>query len=43
MWGLGIWCEPSETIVIMDVNGDGVSYDRNEDGSQSGIEGEEND
>lgn len=41
IWGLGIWCEPSETIVNMDLNGDGTAYDRNEDGSKSGIDTEE--
>ena len=30
IWGLGIWCEPSETISQADVNGDGVVYDRDE-------------
>lgn len=38
IWGLGIWCEPSETVVVADLNGDGVTYDRDEDGSQTGTE-----
>ncbi len=38
IWGLGIWCEPSETIVNMDLNGDGTAYDRNENGENGGQE-----
>lgn len=41
IWGIGIWCEPAETIVQMDIDGDGVAYDRNE-GDNSGREGGEN-
>ena len=41
IWGIGIWCEPAETIVQMDIDGDGVAYDRNE-GDNSGQEGGEN-
>ena len=37
IWGLGIWCEPSETIINMDLNGDGKTYDSDE-GDQSGME-----
>ena len=37
IWGLGIWCEISEDISGMDVNGDGVVYDRQEE-NQSGVE-----
>jgi len=37
IWGLGIWCEPSETIINMDLNGDGKAYDEDE-GDQSGME-----
>ena len=28
IWGLGIWCEPAENIVQMDINGDGALYNR---------------
>jgi len=35
IWGLGAWCEPNETIVNMDLDGDGVAYERNE-GENSG-------
>ena len=38
IWNLGIWCEPSETIVNMDLNGDGTAYDRNENNAQGGVE-----
>lgn len=27
IWGLGIWCEPSEAVTGSDTNGDGVAYD----------------
>ena len=36
LWGLNIWCEPSENET-MDLNGDGVQYDVN-DGDNSGTE-----
>ena len=39
IWGLSIWCEPSESVVAVDVNGDGASWDRNQDGQNSGEEG----
>lgn len=35
IWGIGMWYEPSETVVAQDLNGDGVMYDR-EDGGQDG-------
>ena len=38
IWQVGMWYEPSETITKTDTNGDGVMYDRNDDGSQGGIE-----
>ena len=38
IWGTSIWCEPAENIMGADVNGDGLTYDRNEDGSHSGVE-----
>lgn len=34
IWGLGIWVEPSECVIAMDTDGDGVVYD-NQD--QSGM------
>ena len=39
IWGLSIWCEPSESVVAVDVNGDGASWDRNDEGQNSGQEG----
>ena len=38
IFGLGIWCEPSENIVGADLSGDGLMYDRNTEGEQSGPE-----
>lgn len=38
IWGLGIWCEPAENIIGADIDGDGLAYDRNDDGSNSGVE-----
>lgn len=28
IWGLEMWCEPSEAVIQVDLNGDGVDYDR---------------
>lgn len=42
IFGTSIWCEPSETIVNMDLNGDGTAYDRNENGENGGQEDESN-
>ena len=38
IWGIGIWCEPAENIMGADANGDGVIYDRNEAGENSGAD-----
>lgn len=38
IWDLGIWCEPAENIIGADINGDGLVYDRNEAGENSGVE-----
>ncbi len=38
IWGLGIWCEPAQNIIGADTDGDGLMYDRNEDGESSGAE-----
>ena len=38
IWGLGIWCEPNESIIGMDMDGDGVAYERNEAGENGGVE-----
>lgn len=37
IWGIGLWYEPSETITKADENADGVLYDRNEAGENSGV------
>lgn len=38
IWGLGIWCEPAQNILGADIDGDGLVYDRNQNGENSGIE-----
>lgn len=38
IWGLGMWCEPAENITGADMNGDGLMYDRNDDGAQTGTD-----
>ena len=42
IWGIGIWCEPAENIMGADINGDGVIYDRNEVGENSGVDSADN-
>ena len=41
LWDLGIWCELSETVSGLDINGDGVNYDESTNGSGSGYSTEE--
>lgn len=43
IWNLGIWVEPAENISGTDRNGDGVIYDDNVDGSNTGVENNEGD
>ena len=38
IWDLGIWYEPSENEIGADLNGDGLIYDRDEEGENSGYE-----
>lgn len=38
IWGLGIWCEPSETVLAADINGDGIAADEQD---QSGVPSEQ--
>lgn len=38
IWDLGIWCEPAENIIGADMNGDGLMYDENEAGENTGLE-----
>ena len=42
IWDLGIWCEPAENVMGADINGDGLIYDRNENGENSGVEDNNN-
>lgn len=41
IWGLDLWCEPSETISKADINGDGVLYDENQ-GESTGVDTDTN-
>lgn len=43
LYDLDIWCEPAENIQGVDRNGDGVIYDENEGGENSGLEVNNND
>ena len=38
IWDLGIWCEPSESAINADLDKDGVAYEENEAGENSGVE-----
>lgn len=38
IWGTSMWCEPAENIIGADTDGDGLTYDRNDDGANSGVE-----
>ena len=40
IFGLGIWCEPAQNVSGADIDGDGVIYDRNPAGQNSGVETE---
>lgn len=33
-----MWCEPAENIIGADIDGDGLAYDRNDQGENSGVE-----
>ena len=41
IWDLGIWCEPAQNIMGMDLDGDGAIYDDDADGASTGVESEE--
>ena len=43
IWGTSMWYEPAENIIGADTDGDGLMYDRNEDGSNGGIDNDRND
>lgn len=38
IWDLGIWCEPAQNIMGMDLDGDGAIYDEDSDGANTGVE-----
>ena len=38
IWGLGIWCEVNQNVSMADIDGDGLYYDENSDGAQTGSE-----
>lgn len=38
IWGTSIWCMPSESVTGSDINGDGLMFDNNEAGQNSGVE-----
>ena len=42
IWDLGIWCEPAQNIMGMDLDGDGAIYDDDADGANTGVEAQEN-
>ena len=42
IWGTSMWCMPSESVLGADMNGDGMAFDNNEDGANSGIETSDN-
>lgn len=42
IFGLGIWCEPSESVLGVDQDGDGAAFDRNDE-EQSGMGGDVHD
>lgn len=38
IFGTSMWCEPAENVMGADTDGDGLMYDRNDEGENSGIE-----
>lgn len=43
IWGTSLWCMPAESVLGVDVDGDGDAYDSNIDGENSGIDTSMND
>ena len=41
IWGTSIWCMPSESVTASDLDGDGLMFDNNEAGENSGVESSE--
>lgn len=42
IWDLGIWCEPSESVLGIDQDLDGAAYDENESGEHGGVDDGDN-
>ena len=38
IWGTSIWCMPSESVTASDLDGDGLMFDNNKAGENSGVE-----
>lgn len=38
IWNIGMWCEPAQNIMGADIDGDGLIYDDNVDGANTGVE-----
>lgn len=38
IWNLGIWYEPAENIIGADIDGDGLMYDRDTEGTSTGVD-----
>ena len=38
IWGTSIWCMPSESVVGGDLDGDGLGFDNNDGGENSGVD-----
>lgn len=38
IWGTAIWCMPSESVTGSDLDGDGLMFDNNKQGENSGVE-----
>ena len=39
IWGIGIWCDINQNVSMADVDGDGLMYEENDGGENSGFEG----
>ena len=39
IWGLGIWCDINQNVSMADTDGDGLMYEENDGGENSGFEG----
>lgn len=41
IWGTSLWCMPSESVLAADVDGDGLAFDNNDGGENSGVDNSE--